>query len=58
MRLRHGGQSQTGHTADLQWYPEQSLAIAPLYNAGPRVPNVDGLIPRIVMGVPLPEKSR
>ena len=58
MAIAHGGQSQTGHTADLQWYPEESLAVALLYNAAPRVPNIDDLIPRAVMGVPLPETSK
>ena len=49
--IAHGGQSQTGHTADLQWYPAKSLAFALLYNAGPRVPNIADLIPRAVLGV-------
>jgi D-alanyl-D-alanine carboxypeptidase len=56
--IAHGGQSQTGHTADLQWYPEESLAIALLYNAAPRVPNIDDLIARAVMGVPLQETPK
>ncbi len=49
-----GGQTQNGHTAELQWYPEQSLAVALLYNVAPRLPGVADLIPRIVLGVPLP----
>ncbi|MBA3640955.1 MAG: serine hydrolase [Acidobacteria bacterium] len=57
MAIAHGGQSQSGHTADLQWYPEKSLAFALLYNAAPRVPNIDALIPRVVMGMPLPAKK-
>jgi CubicO group peptidase (beta-lactamase class C family) len=48
-----GGQTQNGHTAELQWYPEQSLAVALLYNVAPRLPGVADLIPRIVLGVPL-----
>jgi CubicO group peptidase (beta-lactamase class C family) len=50
----HGGQSLTGHTAELNWCPEHKVAVALLYNAGPRVPGVSDLIPRIVLGVPLP----
>lgn len=57
MAIAHGGQTQTGHTADLQWYPEQSLAFALLYNVAPRVPNVADLIPRAVMGIPLPARG-
>jgi CubicO group peptidase (beta-lactamase class C family) len=53
-----GGQTQNGHTAELQWYPEQSLAVALLYNVAPRLPGVADLIPRVVLGVPLPEKSK
>ncbi|CAN5864526.1 hypothetical protein BH18ACI5_BH18ACI5_18520 [soil metagenome] len=53
----HGGQSLTGHTAELHWYPEHKLAVALLYNAGPRVPDVSDLIPRMVLGVPLPERK-
>jgi CubicO group peptidase (beta-lactamase class C family) len=47
-----GGQSQSGHTAELHWYPEKALAFALQYNAAPRVPNIVDLIPRAVMGVP------
>jgi CubicO group peptidase (beta-lactamase class C family) len=53
-----GGQTQNGHTAELQWYPEQSLAVALLYNVAPRLPGLADLIPRVVLGVPLPEKSK
>lgn len=53
----HGGQSLTGHTAELHWYPEQRVAVALLYNSGPRVPGVSDLVPRIVLGVPLAERS-
>ncbi|HEX6083355.1 MAG TPA: serine hydrolase domain-containing protein [Thermoanaerobaculia bacterium] len=53
----HGGQALTGHVAELHWYPEARLAVALLYNALPRVPNVADLIPRIVLGVPLPDKK-
>ena len=52
-----GGQALSGHTAELQWYPGQSLAVALLYNVAPRVPGVADLIPRIVLGVPFPEKK-
>ena len=51
-----GGQALSGHTAELHWYPKQSLAVALLYNAAPRVPGVADLIPRIVLGVPLASK--
>ena len=47
-----GGQSQSGHTAELHWYPEKALAFALQYNAAPRVPNLSVLIPRAVLGVP------
>jgi CubicO group peptidase (beta-lactamase class C family) len=53
----HGGQALTGHVAELHWYPDHKLAVALLYNALPRVPGVSDLIPRIVLGVPLPEKK-
>jgi CubicO group peptidase (beta-lactamase class C family) len=53
----HGGQALTGHVAELHWYPEHKLAVALLYNSVPRVPGVSDLIPRIVLGVPLPEKT-
>jgi CubicO group peptidase (beta-lactamase class C family) len=52
----HGGQALTGHVAELHWYPEHKLAVALLYNSVPRVPGVSDLIPRIALGVPLPEK--
>lgn len=54
----HGGQALTGHVAELHWYPEHKLAVALLYNALPRVPNVSDLIPRIILGVQLPEKKQ
>lgn len=56
--ITHGGQSQTGHTSELQWYVDGSIAYAMLYNSGPRTPGISDLIPRIVMGVPLPVKSK
>ena len=49
-----GGVSQSGHTAELHWYPAQSLAIALQYNAAPRVPGIVELIPRAVLGVTEP----
>ncbi len=55
MAFDHGGQSLTGHTAELQWYPQHSLAVALLYNAYPRVPRVSD-VPRIVLRVPIPVK--
>ena len=58
MAIVGGGQALSGHTAELHWYPGQSLAVALLYNAAPRVPGVADLIPRLVLGVPLPEKSK
>nr|MDQ3070976.1 serine hydrolase [Acidobacteriota bacterium] len=54
MVIDHGGQSLTGHTAELNWYPQHSLAVALLYNAYPRVPGVSDIVPRLVLGVPLP----
>jgi CubicO group peptidase (beta-lactamase class C family) len=54
MAIVGGGQALSGHTAELHWYPGQSLAVALLYNAAPRVAGVADLIPRIVLGVPLP----
>jgi len=54
MAIVHGGQSLTGHAAELNWYPQHSLAVALLYNAFPRVAGISDLIPRIVLGVPLP----
>lgn len=51
-----GGQALSGHTAELHWYPKQSLAVALLYNAAPRVPGVADMVPRIVLGVPLASK--
>jgi CubicO group peptidase (beta-lactamase class C family) len=54
MVVTHGGQSQTGHTAELQWYVDSKMAYAMLYNAGPRVPGISDLVPRVVLGVPLP----
>jgi D-alanyl-D-alanine carboxypeptidase len=53
MAIVGGGQALSGHTAELHWYPGQSLAVALLYNAAPRVPGVADLVPRIVLGVPL-----
>ena len=53
----HGGQALTGHVSELHWYPEHKLAVALLYNSVPRVPNVADLIPRLVLGVPLPERK-
>jgi D-alanyl-D-alanine carboxypeptidase len=58
MAIVGGGQALSGHTAELHWYPGRSLAVALLYNAAPRVPGVADLVPRIVLGVPLPEKSK
>ena len=58
MAIVGGGQALSGHTAELHWYTGQSLAVALLYNAAPRVPGVADLIPRIVLGVPLAEKSK
>jgi CubicO group peptidase (beta-lactamase class C family) len=57
MAIVGGGQALSGHTAELHWYPGQSLAVALLYNAAPRVPGVADLIPRLVLGVPLPGKA-
>jgi hypothetical protein len=54
MAIHRGGQSLTGHTAELQWYPQHSFAVALLYNAYPRVPRVSDVVPTIVLGVPLP----
>ena len=56
MAMVGGGQALSGHTAELHWYPGQSLAVALLYNAAPRVPGVADLVPRIVLGVPLAER--
>ena len=56
--LTHGGQTTNGHVSELQWYPKESVAYSLLYNAAPRVPGASDLIPRIVLGVPLPEKAR
>ena len=56
--ITHGGQSQTGHTSELQWYVDGSIAYAMLYNSAPRTPGISDLVPRIVLGVPLPDKSR
>lgn len=56
MAIVAGGQTQNGHTAELQWYPEQSLAVALLYNVAPRLPGVADLIPRLVLGVPSASK--
>ena len=56
--ITHGGQTTNGHVSELQWYPKESVAYSLLYNAAPRVPGVSDLIPRIVLGVPLPEKAR
>ena len=56
MAMVHGGQTVNGYTAELQWYPDQRVAVALLYNAGPRIPGYSDLIPRIVLGVPLPQK--
>ena len=53
-----GGVTTNGFVAELHWYPEKTTAVALLYNVAPRVPGVSDLIPRIVMGVPLAEKSR
>jgi D-alanyl-D-alanine carboxypeptidase len=54
--ISHGGQSITGHIAELYWFPEHALAVAMLYNVFPRVSGIADLIPRIVLGAPLPEK--
>lgn len=56
--ITHGGTSTTGHTSELQWYVDGAIAYAMLYNAGPRTPGISDLIPRVVIGVPLPEKSK
>ena len=53
-----GGVTQNGYVAELHWYPEKATATAMLYNVAPRVPGVSDLVPRIVLGVPLPEKSK
>jgi len=58
MAIVGGGQALSGHTAELHWYPAQSLAVALLYNAAPRVPGVADLVPRVVLGVPLPDKPK
>lgn len=58
MVVTHGGQSQTGHTAELQWYVDHKMAYAMLYNAAPRVPGISDLIPRVVLGVPLPAPGK
>ena len=55
--IAHGGQSLTGHVAELHWYPEHKVAVALLYNVFPYVPGISDLVPRIVLGVPLPEKK-
>ena len=52
--ITHDAQSLTGHSADLHWYPQQSLAVALLYSAYPRVPEAADLVPRLVLDVPLP----
>ena len=53
-----GGVSMTGYVAELHWYPGKATATAMLYNVAPRLPGVSDLVPRIVLGVPLPEKSK
>lgn len=58
MVVTHGGQSQTGHTSELQWYVDHRMAYAMLYNAGPRVPGISDLVPRVVLGVPLPSPGK
>jgi hypothetical protein len=55
--IAHGGGSLTGSIAEVHWYPEHAVATALLYNVFPRVPNVSDLIPRVVLGVPLPQKA-
>ena len=58
MVVTHGGQSQTGHTSELQWYVDNRMAYAMLYNAGPRVLGISDLVPRVVLGVPLPSPGK
>ena len=53
-----GGVTTNGFVAELHWYPEKATATAMLYNVAPRVPGISDLIPRIVLGVPLAEKSK
>jgi CubicO group peptidase (beta-lactamase class C family) len=55
--ISHGGQSLTGHVAELAWYPEHKLAVALLYNTYPRQSGISDLVPRLVLGVPLPPKT-
>jgi D-alanyl-D-alanine carboxypeptidase len=52
------GVSTTGFVADVHWYPDKALATATLYNAGPRLAGANDLIPKVVLGVPLAEKSK
>lgn len=56
-QIAHGGGSLTGHITEVHWYPEQSLATALMYNVFPRVAGVSDAVPRVVFGVPLPEKK-
>lgn len=49
-----GGVTTNGFVAELHWYPEKATATAMLYNVAPRVPGVADLLPRLVLGVPLP----
>jgi D-alanyl-D-alanine carboxypeptidase len=55
LTITHGGQTTNGHVSELQWYPKESVAYAMLYNAAPRVPGVADLVPRLVLGVPMPK---
>ena len=53
----HGGGSLTGSIAEVHWFPDTSVATALLYNVFPRVPGVSDAIPRVLFGVPLPNKA-
>ena len=55
-RIAHDGQSFTGHTSDVQWYPEQKLAVALLTNAGPRPAGMTEVVRQIVVNA-APEKK-
>ena len=56
-QIAHGGGSLTGHITEVHWYPEQSLATVLMYNVFPRVAGVSDAVPRVVFGVPLPQKK-
>lgn len=46
------------HAITIEQLLKKATATAVLYNVGPRVPGVADLVPRIVLGVPLPGKSK